>query len=191
MSLFKRKLTPWQQEEVLKFAHDFYSICSPCQEAFTEFASHIGDLYHICKESLQRNAKLEGVDYMVIKAREASVKYAEFLVSTYDKYLNLKKPAKWYPKELRKVYDTWGVCLHGEIEYLRCAVIYGLQLPKPLEHQPEVGNDKLNLFVSGVNYVSFFETRLRQSPLYDVRSTELLLGIDLSFEDVKRITQQT
>gem|GEM_PF-4106841 len=35
MRLFKAKFTGSQQEEVLKLADRFYSICSPCQKAFT------------------------------------------------------------------------------------------------------------------------------------------------------------
>lgn len=190
MSLFKKKLTLGQQEEVLKFAHNFYAICSPCREAFTEFQSQTSELYHICTESLERDIEPEGVNTLVEKARVACKKYAQFLASTHDKYLNLKPPAKWYPKELRKVYDSWGVCLSGEMQCLQEA-IKALQLPKPLAHEPRIGNDKLNLFIGGLNYLSFFEIRLRELPLYDLRSTELLLGIDLSFEDEKRIMGQT
>lgn len=190
MSLFKRKLTREQQEEVLKFAHHFYSICSPCRRVFTKFQSRTSQLYHICREALQQDIEPEGVSTLVEETRAACEEYAQFLASAHDKYTNLKPPAKWYPKELRKAYESWGVCLSGEKGYLQGAIT-ALQPPKPLAHEPRIGNDKLNIFVGGLNYLAFFEVRLQQLPLYDVRSTELLLGIDLSFEDVKRITEQT
>ncbi|GEM_PF-4928378 len=106
------------------------------------------------------------------------------------KYTNLKTPAKWYPKELRKAYDSWRVCLSAEMRYLQWA-IKALEPPKPLAHEPRIGNDKLNIFCAGLNYLSFFEMRLRELPLYDFRSAELLLGIDLGFEEEKRIMKES
>jgi hypothetical protein len=125
----------------------------------------------------------------VEEAQVACKQYTQFLTRTHDKYLNLKPPAKWYPKKLRKVYDSWGLYLLGEVKYLE-GVTEALQPPKPLAHEPEIGNDKLNVFVSDFNILSHFETRLRELPQYDLRSTELLLGIDLSYEDEKRIISQ-
>ncbi len=190
MRLFRARLTPSQQEEVLKFAHRFYSICSPCRKAFTEFQSGTSQLYHICRESLQYDTEPEGVSTLVETARTACEQYARFLVSTQIKYANLRPPAKWYPKELRKAYDSWRVCLSGEMGYLQGA-IKALEPPKPLAHEPRIGNDKLNMFCGGLNYLSFFEMRLRELPLYDFRQTELLLGIDLSFEEEKRIMEES
>lgn len=190
MGLFKKKLTPEQQEEVLKFAYRFHSVCSPCREAFAEFQSRTSTLYHICREALDRETEPEGVSTLVGAAQVACENYMQFLARSHEKYLNLKPSPKWYPKELRKVYDSWGVCLSGEVGYLQLP-IQALQLPNPLAHEPRTRNDKLNLFVSGLDYLSFFEMRLRELPMYDLRSTELLLGIDLSFDDEKRIMEQT
>jgi hypothetical protein len=190
MGLFKAKLIRSQQEEVLKFAGRFYSICSPCLKAFTEFQSGTSQLYHICIEALQQDTEPEGVSTLIEATRAACEQYAQFLASTHNKYTTLKPPAKWYPKKIRKAYDSWGVCLSGEMKFLQ-GVIGALQPPKPLAHEPRIGNDKLNMFVGGLNYLSFFEIRLRQLPLYDFRSTELLLGIDLSFEEEKRIMEES
>lgn len=189
ISLFKKKLTPDQQEEILKFAHNFFHICHPCRAAFDEFQSHTGQLYRTSRESLQKDVEPEGVNSLIEEARVAVKQYTHFLTSTHDKYLSLKPPAKWYPKELRKVYDSWGVNLSGEVGYL-AYVTKALQPPKPLAHEPQIGNSQLNVFVQGLNYLSFFETMLRRLRQYDVRSTELLLGIDLSHEDRERIINQ-
>jgi hypothetical protein len=142
MRLFKRKLTTDQQKEILKFANNFYSICSPCREAYDELHSCTAELYYICKEALQQDIEPEGVDTLIENAQEACEKYAMFLANTYDRYLNVSSPAKWYPKKLRKAYDSWGVCLHGQIAYLNAAK-NALQPPKPLAHEPRISNDKL------------------------------------------------
>lgn len=190
MSLFKRKLTREQQEEVLEFAHNFHMICSPCQGAFTEFQSRTSHLYQICRAALQQDVEPDGVSALVAEVLPACDQYARLLASVHERYASLRPPAKWYPKELRRTHDSWGVCLSGERKYLEL-VIEALQPPRPLAHEPRIGNDKLGLFIGGLNYLSLFEMRLRELLPHDVRSTALLLGIDLSFEDVERITRET
>jgi hypothetical protein len=185
MLLFKKKLTREQQEEILKFAHNFYHICAPCRKAFDELHSHTSQLYKICKAALQRDVEPEGVDTLIEEARVACEQYTQFLTSTHDKYRSINPPAKWYPKELREVYDSWGVGLEGELGYLE-GVTKALQPPKPLSHDPQIGSN-LNLFVQSLNYVAYFETTLRKLRQYDMRSTELLLGIDLSYEEQEGI----
>lgn len=189
MSLFRKKLTSSQHKEILRFAHSFYSICSPCGEAFSKFQSQISPLYQICREALMRDIEPEGVSVLLVgEVQEACLQYAQFLTDVLRKYQNLGQPARWYPRGLRKACESRMVCLSGEMRYLEMA-IKGIASPKPLAHEPRIGNDKLNLFVAGLNYMSFFEIRLKELPIYDLRSTELLLGVDLSFEDEKRIME--
>jgi len=184
--LFRRKYTRTQQEEVLKFAHRFYSACSPYREASAKFLPCTSQLRKVCLDAKLQDTEPEGVNALIEETRVACEEYAQFLARTHDKYANLKAPAKWYPKKLRKAYQSWGVCLSGEITYLQW-VVGALQPPKPLAR--ELGHDKLNIFVQGLNLVAFYENKLRDEPLYGVASAELLLGTDLSPEELQNIIE--
>ena len=156
---FSKKLTPAQEAEVQGFMKEVNRICAPCQEYYDNFVAKTSGLYAICQPALRGGYKPESPTLAADAAstREAVERYESFLTRTHAEFLTLQL-AKWYPRRIRKAYDDWTLFLKGSLGFIGM-VKDGLQPPDPLIHQPETGNDKLNMFVSGLGLVMVYRPR--------------------------------
>lgn len=174
MGLFSKKLTPTQEAEVQEYATKLYEACKPCIEEVSQMQSDTIVLYRICKRALQEGRDLveiePNVDTLIEEARRALQAYSKSVTDAHTKLLALKPPSDWYPKVLRKAPDSLLNTYYGGALFWLKGAIDALQPPEPLKHDPEHGNDKLNVFVTGLNYTAFFITGSWQyelSPIED------------------------
>ena len=165
MGLFSEKLTKEQRDETREYAVTIIENCRPYLATFSRKHADCVDLYRICKQSLSNGQSPDGVDELVIKAMNAITEMQKALIDADTQMLTIKPPQAWYPKVIReapeKIINTY---FSGSRNFLDFAV-KGLGQPDPLIHDPVHGNDKLNVFVSGLNYVASFAQDLIKNVL--------------------------
>lgn len=184
MGLFSKKLTPQQELEIQEFSNTLYKVRQECEEALYNMVSETKDLYHICRQALREDRDLKSNEYLldvvgnyrypnyvpkvpeetidistlIEKAKESIQVYGDFLAHTQTKALSLR-PANWYPKKYKKVYDSWASYFNLRRQHLEMAT-HALQPPDPLKHDPRHGNDKLNEFVYALNTIAMFSQEI-------------------------------
>lgn len=170
MGLFSEKLSKEQKNETHEYAVKIIENCRPYLSTFSNKHSDCVDLYRICKQALQKGQSPSGVDELVIKAMNAVKEMHKALTDANTQMLTIRPPQAWYPKLLREAPETiFNTYFSGSRSFLEMAM-KGLEQPDPLIHDPEHGNDKLNMFVSGLNVGADFAQGLIKyvlSPIED------------------------
>lgn len=189
MGFFSKKLTSGQEKELAEFSKTLASIQHEYDAATRALVTNTEDLYGICRLALQENRDLSAKEYLTefagdyrhprwsvsVSANEkplepidtasligvagdAIQKYNEDMTRLQGQISSIQI-ASWYPKKYKKAYDSWALQLKGTLQSLGKA-IRGLKQPEPLKHDPEHSNDKLNLFVAGLNDIAMFRHML-------------------------------
>jgi len=190
MGLFSKKLTSEQERELEGFSKTLASIQHEYEEATRTLFTNAKDLYGICRLALQENRDLRAKEYLTEMAGdyrhpswsvsvsaderpldpidtasligiagETIQKYNEDMTQL-QRQISSMEIADWYPKKYKKACDTWDLHLKAILQYLEIMVIRGLKQPESLKHDPEHGNDKLNGFVAGLDYIARFHKML-------------------------------
>jgi hypothetical protein len=170
MGVFSEKLSKEQKDETREYAVKIIESCRPYLYTFSNKHSDCVDLYQICKQALQKDQRPSGVDDLIKKAMNALKEMHKALSDAHAQMLTLRPPQGWYPKVLREAPETvFNTYFSGSQSFLEMAM-RALEQPDPLIHDPVHGNDKLNMFVSGLNTVAFFSQGLIKyvlSPIED------------------------
>lgn len=190
MGLFSKKLTSEQQRELEGFSKTLASIQHEYEEAMRPLLTNTKDLYGICRLALQENRDLRAKEYLTEMAGdyrhpswlvsvtaderplepidtasligiagETIQKYNEDMTQL-QRQISSIEIADWYPKKYKEACDTWALHLKAILKYLEIMLIPSLKQPESLKHDPEHSNDKLNLFVGGLDYIAGFHNRL-------------------------------
>lgn len=183
MGLFLKKLSYTQKAELGEYSRTLHILHQQCEQAFSNMLNGTKDLMAICDQTLQEDRDLGPSEFLIESAigfgirktvqhvrrvpettiditsliegsKEALDTYSSFLRDMHAKALSLK-PANWYPKKYKKVYDSWDSYFKLRLQFLETAIGV-LQPPEPLKHDPRHGNDKLNLFVYALNSIAMF-----------------------------------
>jgi len=176
MGWFGKKPSPEQQTELREFADSLNAVHEACKRATDDFKLNTNALYHICFRARAEDRELQELEYLEVvdrltkegtwetsferpglptevaplvnKAQRAVGTYRDFLANMQARLLSLRAD-DWYPKKYRKALESWTCYVRYPLDFLHWAAD-ALQPPEPLKHDPQHGNDKLNMFVSGI-----------------------------------------
>ena len=171
--LFSNKVTPQQDLEIQEFANTLYKLHQELDKAFRHSISTTLDLYKICEKALQEDRDLEpreyllaevgphyirakeriATSYLIEKAKESIQEFEDILLQIQSKALS-NRPANWYPRKHRKVYDSWTSNLNTIRQILELAKNQ-LRPPEPLKRDLRFGNDKIRYFVDSLDLLAF------------------------------------
>lgn len=134
------------------------------------------DLYYICRQALLEDRDLSSEEYAVepVRAGSGRLHYARRdpeaivdigaligevgyaiqscrlgVIDEQAKVLSCK-PFSWWPRECRRTHESWRLYFELMLQHVDIA-LEGLKPPESLKHDPKHGNDKLNMFVQGLN----------------------------------------
>ena len=181
MGLFSKKLTSAQEKELLEFQNALSVARWQCEEALWNTNKQISNLHGICLRALQEDRDLRSEEHLLVtghitwtrqprdyqpsnppqivdtgvligEARKAIESYRDLMAHIGSEVMS-NTPSSWYPRKYRNAHDSFSTYFLGVLPWAE-SVIRALKPPEPLKHDAKHGEDKLNVFVQGLNLIA-------------------------------------